>query len=63
MGRDIECYSPDLPNTWGAEVQIYHSSKHVTIGAGFIAAFRGSDHASSISVMTGCPNGVQTKDT
>ncbi|KAE8420494.1 hypothetical protein BDV36DRAFT_293149 [Aspergillus pseudocaelatus] len=62
MDRDIECYFPDLSNTWGADVQIYDSNKHITIGAGTIAAFRGSDHASSVSVMSGCRSGVQTTD-
>ncbi|KAI9376537.1 hypothetical protein BJX61DRAFT_551619 [Aspergillus egyptiacus] len=61
MDRDMQCYYPDLSTTWGAEVQIYDSSKRVTIGAGSIAAYRGSDHASSISVMPGCPRKVSTK--
>ncbi|GAB1196917.1 hypothetical protein APSETT444_006197 [Aspergillus pseudonomiae] len=61
MDRDMQCYYPDLSSTWGAEVQIYDDSKHVTVGSGSIAAFRGSDHASSISVMPGCPSGIDTK--
>ncbi|KAB8069683.1 hypothetical protein BDV29DRAFT_198516 [Aspergillus leporis] len=59
MDRDIQCYFPDLQNTWGAEIQIYDSEKRATVGSGSIAAFRGSDHASSISVMPGCPSNVQ----
>ncbi|KAE8153288.1 hypothetical protein BDV25DRAFT_137043 [Aspergillus avenaceus] len=62
MDRDMQCYYPDLASTWGAEVQIFDESKRVTIGSGSIAAFRGSDHASSISVMPGCPVGVTSKD-
>ncbi|CAI7571365.1 unnamed protein product, partial [Penicillium viridicatum] len=58
MDRDIECYFPDLANTWGAEIQLYDSNIQGTIGSGSIAAYRGSDHASSISVMPGCPAGV-----
>ncbi|RYO89739.1 hypothetical protein DL764_008542 [Monosporascus ibericus] len=58
MDADIQCYFPDLANTWGAEIQIYDSNAKTTIGSGSIAAFRGSDHASSISVMPGCPAGV-----
>ena len=58
MDRDIQCYFPDLQNTWGAEIQIYDSNIGGTIGSGSIAAYRGSDHASSISVMPGCPADV-----
>ncbi|KAF4772365.1 hypothetical protein N7455_007674 [Penicillium solitum] len=60
MDRDIECYFPDLANTWGAEIQLYDSNIQGTIGSGSIAAYRGSDHASSISVMPGCPAGVSS---
>ncbi|KAJ9486536.1 hypothetical protein VN97_g6811 [Penicillium thymicola] len=60
MDRDIECYFPDLANTWGAEIQLYDSNIRGTIGSGSIAAYRGSDHASSISVMPGCPAGVSS---
>lgn len=63
MDRDIQCYFPDLSNAWGAEVQIFDASKRVTIGSGSIAAFRGSDHASSIRVMPGCPVGVSPSTT
>jgi hypothetical protein len=60
MDKDIECYFPDLSNIWGAEIQIYDSNILGTIGSGSIAAYRGSDHASSISVMPGCPAGVSS---
>ncbi|EOA86596.1 hypothetical protein ACJQWK_08391 [Exserohilum turcicum] len=62
MDRDIQCYFPDLSNTWGAEIQIYDSNIRGTIGSGSIAAFRGSDHASSISVMPGCPASIPVSD-
>ncbi|RHZ65996.1 uncharacterized protein CDV56_109411 [Aspergillus thermomutatus] len=60
MDRDIECYFPDLQNTWGAEIQIYDSNVRTTIGSGSIAAYRGGDHASSISVMPGYPAGISS---
>ncbi|OAA78635.1 hypothetical protein LEL_05458 [Akanthomyces lecanii RCEF 1005] len=59
MDRDVECYFPDLSNTYGVEIQIYDSKIKGTIGSGSIAAFRGSDHASSISAMPGCPSGLK----
>ncbi|KAF2123425.1 hypothetical protein P153DRAFT_361992 [Dothidotthia symphoricarpi CBS 119687] len=62
MDRDVQCYYPDLANTWGAEIQIYDSNVEGTIGSGSIAAFRGSDHASSASVMPGCPAGLSASD-
>lgn len=62
MDRDIECYYPDLSKTWGAEIQIYDSNIRGTIGSGSIAAFRGRDHASSISAMPGCPAGIQSSN-
>ncbi|OAA72376.1 hypothetical protein ISF_01449 [Cordyceps fumosorosea ARSEF 2679] len=62
MDRDVQCYFPDLSNTWGAEIQIYDSKIRGTIGSGSIAAFRGSDHASSISAMPGCPSGLKSTD-
>jgi hypothetical protein len=58
MDRDLQCYFPDLSSTWGAEIQIYDSSIGGTIGSGSMAAFKGSNHASSISVMPGCPSGI-----
>lgn len=58
MDRDIQCYFPDLQNTWGAEIQIYDLNIGGTISSGSIATYRGSDHASSISVMPGCPADV-----
>jgi hypothetical protein len=62
IDRDLQCYYPDLENTWGAEVQIYDRNARTTIGSGSIAAFRGSDHASSISAMPGCPAGIPSLD-
>jgi hypothetical protein len=34
MDRDIQCYYPDLANTWGAEIQIYDQNARTTIGSG-----------------------------
>ncbi|KAL4809157.1 hypothetical protein BDV18DRAFT_158088 [Aspergillus unguis] len=62
MDSDIQCYFPDLSTTYGAQIEIFDANVETTIGAGSIAAYRGSDHASSISDMPGCPNDVSTSD-
>ena len=62
MDADIQCYFPNLSTTWGAEIQIYDSNLMATVGSGSIAAYRGSDHASSINAMPGCPVGVSASD-
>ncbi|KAI9932476.1 hypothetical protein ASPWEDRAFT_166130 [Aspergillus wentii DTO 134E9] len=58
VDKDVQCYFPDLSTTWGTQIQLYDTNVGGTIGAGSIAPFRGSDHASSISVMPGCPAGI-----
>lgn len=59
MDRDVECYTPDLSNAWGAQFQLYDSNIEGTIGSGSVAPYKGKDHASSISDMPGCPSSIQ----
>lgn len=60
--KELECNFPDLGNLWGTEVQLYDPNLAGTTGSGSVAAFRGSDHASSISVVPKCPSGIRHKD-
>ncbi|KAF2137423.1 uncharacterized protein K452DRAFT_291665 [Aplosporella prunicola CBS 121167] len=62
MDKEVECYMPDLKNAWGMQFQVYDQNAKGTIASGSVAPFRGSDHASSIGDMPGCPNTIPSSD-